>query len=755
MQKEFGIVPKIKVSDGSRWKQNGRWKQSYHIVVSNLAFASNHGAMKRFVEDFIKENDTNPLFWWYSENRKLKSFIDESVYTKNRCLRTPLSHKGDDPTKTKLQPIERIGDSNVWEPRPLSSAEEILQHLVTYIPDDLRQSIIPDSENATAPNSQRRASGVSRGQPPRPAPSEQYAYIIPQVQEMINTAGGSGCVASCIKEESDSGPMMIICKNDGPRTCLVTKDEVHQKNNAYIVVCPDGTVLYNCHANDCKGSHKILGKLREPESSDDGEAPDSDVTTPEDESSIDDAMYDDGAPTNSIVNLHDDGMAVEGDTENITSSLGKRTAASNSVGDDALVENDRKKVCTGRAANEAQTDVSFRSLKSGTVDLSGVERVLTGHPPSEGIELMARGHRFQPAAGSDAEAGTETQTDVISTSNDPRPHEYRTTLYLKGFLEANGVVFSDQKRLEALAMTVTASLSKLEDAQLLLQSMCASNVDEMSVKSAFEKVEKMCIANDPAYALAVLQQLYVSANPDSKKHEYGSYEEVKEDTEKIFMKIECPYAFVQVSRSDSRDFSVVREDAVRGVTRSKSHYKWMPEKKPKDADDDWVPASWLPAKCEFTRDWMRDESIKTCEKIDFDPSKPYGPSPGEHSIFNTWTCFDAQSFARVSDEESAQAFKNYRDFAVDLMGQKIADFWLDWLAVIFQYPSQKTKVAWLIQGEMGVGKTYLVEVPRMLMGSIASFQTGRPNEDLFDRFSPGFKRRTLVLVMSSLSPSYL
>jgi hypothetical protein len=389
------------------------------------------------------------------------------------------------------------------------------------------------------------------------------------------------------------------------------------------------------------------------------------------------------------------------------------------------------------------------------VDLSDMERVLKVDPPSEGKVLMARGDRFQPATESvDARAGIETQTDVIPTGSDPRPHEYRMIMYLKEIFKANPKLFSDQQRLKAVSMIVTAASSNAKPrhtiAKSLLKSMCTSKVQVKLVKSAFKQIKKLIILEEPVYALAVLQQLYVSANPDNKKHEYGSYEEVKEETEQRFIKIERPYAFVQVSKKDNRDFNVTREDAVRGVTRSTSYYKWIPEKKPKDADDDWVPTYWSPVKCEFTRDWMRDESIKTCEKIDFDPSKPYGPSRGEDSVFNTWTSFDAKSFARVSDEESTQAFKKYREYAVQLMGHKLADFWLDWVALQIQYPSQKTKVAWLLQGEMGCGKTYLVEVIMLIMGPIASFQTGRPNEDLFDRFSAGFKRKILVLVISPL-----
>jgi len=81
------------------------------------------------------------------------------------------------------------------------------------------------------------------------------------------------------------------------------------------------------------------------------------------------------------------------------------------------------------------------------------------------------------------------------------------------------------------------------------------------------------------------------------------------------------------------------------------------------------------------------------------------------------------------------------------MGQEdLADYWLDYFASIFQKPACKPKVAWLLQGGMGVGKTYVVEVIMLTVGLHASFQTAKPKHDLFDKFSTGFKQKILVLI---------
>ena len=328
-------------------------------------------------------------------------------------------------------------------------------------------------------------------QTPYSAPSEQDALIMKQVQEMVNTAGGSGCVVDNIlpltDPESDNGMMVIRCRNRGQRTCLVTRGEVHVDNNAYILVCPDGKVLYKCKGQDCKGRYLELGKLSEPDSeiSDDdespNEAPNGDVTTPEDQSlndggddciplqhelsepdsEIDEASNSDVTTPedeSSIDGGHDDAMhdLDEGARVNITSGLSKRTATSISVGDDLLVENDRKKVCRGnllqpqgggdppsKTESSMQTCVFFESPFDKMFSLDVIQSL--GSETTTGCKvLMARASRFQSGPGRDA-PGVASQGNtyrdppggfLLTARRDKRSTDFRIKLYVEGVVKA-------------------------------------------------------------------------------------------------------------------------------------------------------------------------------------------------------------------------------------------------------------------------------------------------------------------------------
>ena len=74
-------------------------KHSYHVIGTNLVFATNDGPLAAFVQDFVYVHREDALFF---AGKNDECIIDTSVYTKNRQLRTPLSCKLNDSTKTPL-----------------------------------------------------------------------------------------------------------------------------------------------------------------------------------------------------------------------------------------------------------------------------------------------------------------------------------------------------------------------------------------------------------------------------------------------------------------------------------------------------------------------------------------------------------------------------------------------------------------------------------------------------------------------------
>mmetsp|Transcript_35529 Transcript_35529/g.89648 ORF Transcript_35529/g.89648 Transcript_35529/m.89648 type:complete len:234 (+) Transcript_35529:521-1222(+) len=193
------------------------------------------------------------------------------------------------------------------------------------------------------------------------------------------------------------------------------------------------------------------------------------------------------------------------------------------------------------------------------------------------------------------------------------------------------------------------------------QKRCVKHIlrTEMSKPNTFCVTDGLC-------ALALLQKMYVRAKPDQAGTEYSSYSLQKKQVEQMFVKVVQPFCFLQVSRRDPGVFTLVREEAVKGVLRNVFCTKWV------TPDDDCN--TFVPQSCEFSWSWLRDPSIRTCESIEFDPSKPNGLAPagaagdkqagspgslavvefklsnpcsGEYGKYNTWTGFAAESFAPV------------------------------------------------------------------------------------------------------------
>lgn len=68
------------------------FKHSYHIVVSNVIFQSNHDkSMQSFFESIVE--DDNDLWFYTNAKAERKSILDSNVYTENRCFRLPYCNK--------------------------------------------------------------------------------------------------------------------------------------------------------------------------------------------------------------------------------------------------------------------------------------------------------------------------------------------------------------------------------------------------------------------------------------------------------------------------------------------------------------------------------------------------------------------------------------------------------------------------------------------------------------------------------------
>jgi hypothetical protein len=848
-QEAYKIDPEFIVLRGSRIK-NCMMKNSYHILATNVAFSSNYGEMKSFFRNFVEENKQDPLLTW-DDNGKTRSIIDLGVYTRNRIFRTPLSHKGDDDSRTKLCRIERIEvddatgytSSYVWQEKPITAIADVLDCLVTYIPSELCTSIIPDCEPCFLSLQGSQVIKSTAQQTKEPHLNSQCAAFTDQtvsqavarMQEMLKEQHIEGIHVKGIKKVHDGGRTIYECRNVGLRNCISKPDEIHTSNNVYLQHEPDGKILHRCLAPSCKHIHPVeIGWLAphqnsiKPYSESDNDEMSSTLSMAEgDEMSMDlsaaegesvgatlSTSRDDDASA-SIADAEDDnvrdtcstshdnhssatlfaakansvsaplslaeGTLSEGNilhsvlsgadnaisAEMIVDSayqgytqgsrdcadgvqadvlLGKRSVSNSSRGDQ---RDSNKRLCINPChTRETQTEVSFSS--SSCVNLCDIERLVTHQSCAGGrkLNVSRQGFRSAPTSGSEGRAGTEVQTQVISTVHlrethyDIRPHEYRLTQYIKGILIAEGPVHG----FPACAQVLADAMSGHKAAKSFVKALYSNKKDKRTkqLHSALKHVAGISTATDHVYALGLLQRWYISGDKERERKEMGSYKLVKEQVEKDYVKLMSPYCFVHHVQSEERnEYCLVPEQSVRGNLRNKFFYDWR-----KADSDDEDCEEFIVDKQPFVAKWLGDEEIKTFMHVTFDPSKPPGGQSG--TLFNTWTGIKADCLQAVSDEAAAQALVVFREHILGVVGtEKVCEFILDYFAHIVQKPERKTGVCILLQGSQGCGKGTIFDTFRNILGHDASFQCVKAKDQLFGKFSVGLKNRIFVQVLIS------
>ncbi len=146
----------------------------------------------------------------------------------------------------------------------------------------------------------------------------------------------------------------------------------------------------------------------------------------------------------------------------------------------------------------------------------------------------------------------------------------------------------------------------------------------------------------------------------------------------------------------------------------------------------------------FIRKWILDKNKKTVEKIDIDPRGT------ESDVYNLWRDFTASELPPVPEEHVLELIQPITRHFDDVITSGVAahtKFIHDYLANIIQRPWQKTQVALSLYGSQGCGKGIIFEFFRLkILGTHCSYQTSKPDNDLFGRFANGAVNRVFVQV---------
>lgn len=149
-------------------------------------------------------------------------------------------------------------------------------------------------------------------------------------------------------------------------------------------------------------------------------------------------------------------------------------------------------------------------------------------------------------------------------------------------------------------------------------------------------------------------------------------------------------------------------------------------------------------KLHFVPEWLQDPNIRTVDSIVVDPKNTLT------NVYNMWKGFDAEKLPLVPDERVQELIEPIVKHFNDVVTSGVAEhtqFIHHYLANMLKRPWQKSQVAISLYGAQGCGKGIIFEFFRQkILGTHCSYQTSRPENDLFGRFANGAVNRVCIQI---------
>ena len=260
---KFSRDPQIHVLCGTRLKKDQIFKNSYHIIISNVVFERNHDGQMKGLFASIQDG-----FTWIDEGKK-KSMIDLTVYSRNRHFRlphccklgtnTPLLRISGDPLMDDLsqefgREVDAVLPCFIVNPEPAESWHMGGVFVNTPTPE-LQLSIVQPIKRArTAQLEEAKTS------------EKTLPFPMQTLQDLLALAGDSVTKLTNAKYLKDEQAWRIQGDQRRQlRCCLVMEDETHQSNNCLLfveLVDQSFRVMYFCTAKSCSSFPKpVLGYI--------------------------------------------------------------------------------------------------------------------------------------------------------------------------------------------------------------------------------------------------------------------------------------------------------------------------------------------------------------------------------------------------------------------------------------------------------------------------------------------------------------
>jgi hypothetical protein len=146
----------------------------------------------------------------------------------------------------------------------------------------------------------------------------------------------------------------------------------------------------------------------------------------------------------------------------------------------------------------------------------------------------------------------------------------------------------------------------------------------------------------------------------------------------------------------------------------------------------------------FLTKWFSDPEIRLYRNTDYFPP----PLKCPEDVFNLWTGFDVEKVQETGNEGKLPYILDHLRFICG--DENTYNYLVKWFANIFQFPGSKSRTAIVIRGSEGVGKGFIYDLMKVLLGKDKVFFTSKPEKEVFSQFN-GERENKLLICINEIS----
>lgn len=155
----------------------------------------------------------------------------------------------------------------------------------------------------------------------------------------------------------------------------------------------------------------------------------------------------------------------------------------------------------------------------------------------------------------------------------------------------------------------------------------------------------------------------------------------------------------------------------------------------KERFSNWLYENDELKKKSFIEAWMRDPNRKEYLNIDF------LPEDCPDTTFNLWTGYAIEAVVSASPQDLAPFMA-----LVNQLTENNPDYFLKWLAFLFQHPGKKHITSPVFTSDQGTGKNLFMDLIARMMGRSLYYETADADNQIFGRFSTALENNKLLFI---------